>query len=83
MNINDIPVELITDIYVIFKVQNSSYTPRQTRTAIKVEEKIGYGVSNETLPSYPLLSLIKKLLRIIQITIVKLRHMWFKYYFCS
>ena len=37
-----------------------SYQPRQNRTAIRVGEKIGNAVSNETLPPYPLLSLIKK-----------------------
>jgi len=57
--------------YVICKVQNSSYIPRQNRTATRVGEKMGNGECKDTLPSYPRLSLIKKILRIIQITWVK------------
>ena len=34
----------------------------------KIREKIGNSVSNKTLPPYPLLSHIKKLFRIKQIT---------------
>jgi len=59
------------DRYVICKVQNSSYIPRQKRAAIRVVKKISNGVINETLPSYTLLRRIKKLLRIIQITCIK------------
>jgi len=55
----------------ICKVQNSSYKLRQNRTAIRVGENMGNAVSNETLPPYPLLSLIKKVFRIILITRVK------------
>jgi len=43
--------------YVIYKVQNSSYITKQIRTAIR-EGEICYVVSNETLPFYPLFSLI-------------------------
>jgi len=60
------------DRYVICKVQNSSYIPRQRRAAIRVVEKIGNGVINETLPSYTRLRRIKKLLRIIQIIWLKI-----------
>jgi len=49
--------------YVICKVLNSSYIPRQKWTAIRVGEKIGNGVIIETLPFYPRLSLMKKLLK--------------------
>jgi len=80
MNFNKIPMELII-YYVICKVQNSSYIPRQKRTAIRVGEKIGNGVINKTLPSYPRLSLIQKLFRIIQITRVQLEQTWFTYCF--
>jgi len=52
--------------YVICKVQKSSYILRQKRTAIRVVEKIGNGVINKTLTFYTRLSLLKKLLRIIQ-----------------
>ena len=54
--------------YVIYKVQNSDYILRQNRTSIRVGEKIGNGFINGTLPSYPILSLIKKLLRIMPTT---------------
>ena len=60
------------DRYVICKVQNSSYKPRRKRAAIRVVEKIGNGVINETSPSYTRLSLIQKLLRIIQTTWLKI-----------
>jgi len=53
--------------YVICKIQNSNYIPRQKRRAInRLVKKIGNGVSNELLPPYTLLSLIKKYFRIIQ-----------------
>ena len=45
-----------------------SYIPRQRRAAMRVVEKIGNGVINETLPFHTRRRLIKKLLRIIQIT---------------
>jgi len=58
--------------YVICKVQKSSYILRQKRTAIRVVEKIGNVVINKTLTFYTRLSLIKKLLRIIQINWLKI-----------
>jgi len=61
MNINEVSVELITDM---------SFAKYRTQVTYqgKIREKIGNSVSNETLPPYPLLSLIKKLFRIKQIT---------------
>jgi len=59
--------------YVICKVQNLSYVPRQKRTAIKVVVKIGNGVINQNFTFLYRLSLIKKLLRINQITWLKIK----------
>jgi len=58
--------------YVICKVQKSSYILRQKRTAIRMVENIDYGAINKTLTFYTRLSLIKKLLRIIQINWLKI-----------
>jgi len=69
--------ELITDI--LFAKYRTQFTYQgKNRTAARVGEKIGNGEGKETLPPYPLLSLIQKWLRLIQITWVKLKQTWFK-----
>jgi len=59
MNINEISFELIPDMSFAKYRTRVTYTQAK-RTAIRVGEKIDNGVSNETLPLYPLLSLMKK-----------------------
>jgi len=66
MKINEISFELIPDMS--FAKYRTRVTGQGKKTAIRVGEKIDNGVSNETLPPYPFLSLKKKLYRIIQIT---------------
>jgi len=63
MNINEIPLVLKTDM-----LQYRTQVTYQGKTSIRVGDKIGNCFINGTSPSYPTLSLIKKLLRIMQIT---------------
>ena len=60
--------------YVISKVQKLRTTAKNN--SIRVGEKVGYGVSNDNLLANPLLNLIMKLFRIIQLTWVKLQQTW-------
>jgi len=65
MNMNEIPMELITDrSFAKYRTEVTYQSiPRQKRTVIIMVENIGNGVINETLPFYSHLSLIKILFK--------------------
>jgi len=73
--------ELIIDMSLA--KYRTQVTYQGKNNSIRVGEKVGNGISNDNLPANPLLSLVMKLFRIIQLTWVKLQQTWFKYCFCS